>query len=197
MRRLSRLMHSELTSSATRTPDERLATAQAIIASYAPANDEQARQRRRILDFVAQHPDALLRTCAPGHLTASAIVTDAARTKVLLTLHRKLGKWLQFGGHCDGDGNLLGCAWRETHEESGIVPRAISRSPIDLDVHTLPAHGSDPEHLHLDTRYWVVVPDGAEETASAESLELGWFTPDECAGLELDASVTRLIDLVL
>ena len=196
MRGLSQLMHFELTTSATRAADDRLATAQAIIAGYEPSNDHQAQQQRQMLDFVAQHSDALLRTCVPGHLTASAIVTDAARSKVLLTLHRKLGKWLQFGGHCDGDGNLLGCAWRETHEESGIIPHAISRSPIDLDVHTIPPHGNDPEHLHLDTRYWVVVPDGAEESVSAESIELGWFTPDECTRLDLDESVTRLIDLV-
>ena len=72
------------------------------------------------LDFVRAHPDCLARTCAPGHLTGSAWIVSPDRRRTLLTHHRKLGKWLQLGGHADGDADLLAVALREAREESGL-----------------------------------------------------------------------------
>jgi len=168
-----------------------------MLAAYEAPDAAQRAVRARMLEFIDAHPrDAHLRSSLEGHLTASALVLDAERERVLLTFHRKLGRWLQLGGHCDGDANLLGVAWREVVEESGVVPRAISAAPVDLDVHEIPARPGEPAHLHLDTRYLVALPPGARVAASEESLELAWFAPDEARGLDLDRSLQRLLDVV-
>jgi 8-oxo-dGTP pyrophosphatase MutT (NUDIX family) len=120
-------------------------------------------------------------------------VIDSAGERALLTFHAKLGKWLQLGGHCDGDANLAAVALREATEESGIEGLAIDPMPVDLDVHTIPARKGEPEHLHLDTRFLVHAPEGARERASAESLELRWFTREEAEDLDTDDSVRRLL----
>lgn len=173
-----------------------LAYARHILERYSPPDPDQAAMRARILAFLDEHPaDAHLRTCLAGHLTASALLVDRAGGRALLTFHRKLGRWLQLGGHCDGDANLMGVAWRETVEESGIVPASITAVPVDVDVHAIPARPGEPEHVHLDTRYIVYVGSGARERISAESLELGWFTPRAARGLELDPSLQRLFAL--
>lgn len=168
-----------------------------ILARYEPRSADQAETRDRILAFLGVHAtDAHLRTCLEGHLTASALLVDRTHERALLTFHRKLGKWLQLGGHCDGDANLLGVAWRETVEESGIVPASITTDPVDVDVHAIPARPGEPEHLHLDTRYIVYAGADAREVISDESLELRWFTPREARGLDLDPSLQRLFALV-
>jgi 8-oxo-dGTP pyrophosphatase MutT (NUDIX family) len=171
-----------------------LAVARHLLAAWDPPTAAQERTRDRILAFVDEHPtDAHLRTCAPGHLTASALVLDASGERVLLTFHAKLGKWLQLGGHCDGDANLAAVALREAIEESGIEDLAIDPLPVDLDVHPIPARKGEPEHLHLDTRFLVHAPEGAVERPSDESLELRWFTSEEADELETDDSVRRLL----
>ena len=170
-----------------------LAVARHLLAAWDPPTLEQERTRDRILAFVDEHPrDAHRRTCLPGHLTASALVLDSRGERALLTFHRKLGRWLQLGGHCDGDANLAGSALREAHEESGIAGLAIDPLPIDVDVHTIPAHGEDPEHLHLDTRFLIRAPAGAVDRASDESHELAWFTAQDVERLDLEPSLRRL-----
>jgi 8-oxo-dGTP pyrophosphatase MutT (NUDIX family) len=176
------------------TPD--LAVARHLLAAWDPPTLEQERTRDRILAFVDEHPrDAHERTCLPGHLTASALVLDSRGERALLTFHRKLGRWLQLGGHCDGDANLAAVALREAIEESGIEDLEIDPIPVDLDVHTIPARKGEPEHLHLDTRFLVHAPAGASERPSEESVELRWFTRGEAADLETDDSVRRLFKI--
>lgn len=174
--------------------------ARGVIANYAPWNEEQASARERMLAFIDEHPcDAHLRSSLTGHLTASALVVDARRERGLLTFHKKLGRWLQLGGHCDGDANLAGVALREASEESGIAGLAIDPEPIDLDVHVIPARTTrtgevEPEHLHLDTRFVVHAPPDAVLAMSDESLDLRWFTPRELDSITTDGSVKRLFD---
>jgi 8-oxo-dGTP pyrophosphatase MutT (NUDIX family) len=178
-------------------PDPDLARARALLERYAPRDAPQAIARKRMLQFLDEHPlDAHRRELLVGHLTASALVVDARGERALLTHHRKLGRWLQLGGHCDGDANLAGTALRECLEESGIAALAILPEPIDLDIHAIAARPGEPEHVHLDTRFLVLAPPGAVETASDESHELAWFGPAELARLDTDASVRRLFELV-
>jgi 8-oxo-dGTP pyrophosphatase MutT (NUDIX family) len=149
-----------------------------------------------MLAFIDAHPsDAHERTCLEGHLTAACFLLDHAEERALLTHHAKLGRWLQLGGHVDGDSNLPAAALREGTEESGIDGILLDPRPFDLDIHSIPARGEEPEHLHLDVRFLGRAPEGAREVISEESLELGWFTPDELGGLNTDPSVTRLFDL--
>jgi len=173
-----------------------LALARTILEHCATRDEEQRATRDRMLAFLERHPhDAHLRSCLAGHLTASALVIDESRGQALLTFHRKLGRWLQLGGHCDGDANLPGAALREACEESGIAELATDPTPIDLDIHTIPARPGEPEHLHLDTRFLVYAPAGARETLSEESLSLRWFGPAELGPIETDDSVRRLFTL--
>jgi 8-oxo-dGTP pyrophosphatase MutT (NUDIX family) len=137
-----------------------------------------------------------LRTRLEGHLTASALVVDHERTCALLTHHKKLGRWLQLGGHCDGDANLVHVALREALEESGIEGLSIEDVPIDVDVHVIPRRGEEPEHLHLDTRFVVFAPEGARAVLSEESNELRWVRPGEIDRIETDASVRRLFGAI-
>ena len=172
-----------------------VALARAILASYVPWNAAQKAEKERMLRFVDDHEDdAHQRTLMVGHLTASALVLDAEGERALLTHHKKLGRWLQLGGHCDGDANLPGVALRECIEESGIAGLAIDPLAIDLDVHVIPARKDEPEHLHLDTRFVVHAPADAREVLSDESLALRWFRPDELATIPTDDSVRRLFE---
>lgn len=175
-----------------------LAVARRILSQYAPRDQAQAEARARMLAFIDEHPtDAHRRSCVPGHLTASCLLVDADAERALLTYHRKLRRWLQLGGHCDGDANLVGVALREAREESGIEALEIDPAPIDLDIHPIPARAGEPEHLHLDTRFLVRARPGAVPILSDESIELRWFRLDELESLETDDSVRRLFERCL
>lgn len=179
---------------ADESPDPDLTLARRVLAAYEAPDAEQEAFRARLLDWIERHPhDAHLRTCLAGHLTASVALLDDARERVLLHHHRKLDRWLQFGGHCDGDGNFRAVALRELSEESGIRPTWITPTPVDLDVHPIPARPGEPRHDHLDVRYVAGAPPGARWQRSEESNELCWYAWDELAALDLDPSLVRLL----
>ena len=126
------------------------------------------------LGFLASAPEVFERTHGPGHFTGSAWLVSADGERVLLTHHRKLGRWLQLGGHADGDRDLARVARREAEEESGLPELVVEPDIFDLDRHLIPARGNEPAHWHYDVRY-VVRATGSEAFAvSEESLELAW-----------------------
>ncbi|GAU65344.1 hypothetical protein SSP35_01_06840 [Streptomyces sp. NBRC 110611] len=150
----------------------------------------QERLRLAYLDHLAAHQDGMWKPCKDGHLTASALVIDPARGRVLLTLHRKLEMWLQMGGHCEPqDATLADAALREAREESGIAQglTLLPGGPVRLDRHRTPCA------VHLDVQYAALAPDGAVAAISDESLDLRWFRYDEVPGVA-DASVARLVE---
>lgn len=178
--------------------DPDLARARSILRSYRAPNSAQEQGCQRMLAFIEEHPaNAHQRSLAVGHLTASALVVDPQGQRALLTHHKKLQRWLQLGGHCDGDANLVHVALREAIEESGIPDLLIDPRPIDVDIHTIPARATEPEHWHLDTRFVVYAPPQACERLSEESTALAWFTLEQSQDLELDDSVRRLFQLAL
>lgn len=161
-----------------------------VLKSY----EDQEELRQIYLDHLSAHPDGMWKSCHAGHLTASALVIDPSRGRVLLTLHRKLRMWLQMGGHCEpGDATLARAALREAHEESGITGLTLlPGGPVTLDRHAIPA----PCHWHLDVQYAALAPAGAVPAISDESIDLRWFAYDEVAEAA-DTSVVRLLEATL
>ncbi|MFE3324822.1 NUDIX hydrolase [Streptomyces sp. NPDC059176] len=151
----------------------------------------QEELRQVYLDHLADHPDGMWKACGAGHLTASALVVDPSHDRVLLTLHKKLGMWLQMGGHCEpGDDSVAAAALREATEESGIPGLTLLEGgPVQLDRHSIPA----PCHWHLDVQYVALAPSNATAAISDESLDLRWFGYDEVASVA-DGSVVRLLE---
>jgi 8-oxo-dGTP pyrophosphatase MutT (NUDIX family) len=128
----------------------------------------------RFLAFLASDPNVFERSHAPGHFTGSAWLVSADGERVLLTHHRKLERWLQLGGHADGDRDLVRVALREAEEESGLCDLVVDPAIFDLDCHRIPARGTEPAHLHYDVRYVVRATGSEAFGVSDESLELAW-----------------------
>ncbi len=168
--------------------------ARAAVAAAVPGPEDHEAARAQILRFIDEHPDALHRTCAEGHLTGSAAVVDPDTRRLLLLLHAKVGRWLQPGGHADGDGHLARVALREAEEETGIRGLRVHSPAIDLDVHLFhDASGSgDPDHLHLDVRHLVVSPAEAAPVANHESRGFRWVALEDLAGVPVDPGTIRM-----
>lgn len=141
--------------------------------------DEAEALRQAYLGFLAARTDAMWRSCTAGHLTASTVIYDPARDAVLLTLHPRVGRWLQVGGHCEpGDPTLVAAAAREALEESGIADLQVDPVPIGLHVHPITCSLGIATR-HFDVRFVAVAAGGTDETKSDESIDLRWFPWDE------------------
>ena len=160
------------------------------------ASAEEAAHRDRMLALLAV-PECFSRSCFPGHFTGSALVVSADGSRALLHHHRFLDRWLQFGGHCDGDEDVLRVAQREAAEESGIAGLIVtSWRPFDLDIHAIPENPrrQEPAHEHYDVRFILIARENAVPTLSDESHELRWFSPEEMLALPLDRGLRRLVE---
>jgi 8-oxo-dGTP pyrophosphatase MutT (NUDIX family) len=145
---------------------------------WRPGSATQESLRQAFLGFLAAREDACARSCAAGHLTASAVLLDADSENVLLTLHPRVGRWLQLGGHCEPeDSSLAGAALREAREESGMDGLRIGPEPVHLDVHPITCSLGVPTR-HFDVRFTVHAPRGAEPVRSDESDDLRWWPLD-------------------
>lgn len=153
--------------------------AAAALRGWRPADEAQDALREAFLAFLAARPDdACARSCEPGHLTASALLVDATAQRTLLTLHPRVGRWVQLGGHCEPtDASLPDAALREAGEESGIEELTIDPEPLHLDVHPVTCSLGLPTR-HLDVRFLVRAPAGAVPRISAESDDLRWWPLD-------------------
>src|SRR5438045_3238802 len=126
----------------------------ALLDSHAPFDQTEAQMLDRFRRFVATQPHCFERSLLEGHVTGSAWIVDADAAQVLLLHHRKLDRWLQPGGHCDGDSDVLRVALREAREETGLQRLApVSPALFDLDIHWIPQRGDVPDHWHYDARF--------------------------------------------
>ena len=174
------------------TPGEGL---RASLLAYAPSDAREAQHRARMLELLVS-PGAFSRAhFVPGHFTASAFVLSPARDALLLILHKKLGLWLQPGGHVEpGDLSLGAAARREVLEEVGIA-LAEQQEPalFDVDVHVIPPHKLDPAHEHFDVRYCFVAPQ-LDFLASSEVVRAEWVALARIEQRTSDVSVLRAVE---
>ncbi|TWT85559.1 NUDIX domain protein [Posidoniimonas polymericola] len=171
-----------------------------ILDQYQSAHPDEAAMVERVRALASTHDDCFERTCVPGHITGSAWVLSPDRTQCLLLHHRKLDKWLQPGGHADGDRDVLRVAIREATEESGLDGIfALSPEPLDIDVHRIPERRNaagevtEPAHEHHDLRFLLATDQPTPIAVSDESHDVRWCTPREVHALTQEESVLRLL----
>lgn len=168
-----------------------------ILERYALAHPGESTLVKRMRDFVAAHEDCFERSCLEGHVTGSAWIVSADHEKVLLTHHAKLGRWLQLGGHSDGDPDPFRVALREAREESGLweflnLEPGGAPLPLDIDIHEIPSRAAEPSHFHYDVRYLLVAAPGQRLVQSDESRGLRWIERSRLRELSRERSLLRL-----
>ncbi len=147
----------------------------------------------QILNLLENHSNALDRNCRPGHLTGSSLIIRPEDSRVLVLFHAKLQRWLQPGGHADGDGDMARVALREAIEETGIPELVVVEPVIDLDIHVVePPH--EDAHEHHDVRYLVLAPEGARPVTNYESTGFQWLDQDEINQIDPDDGFVRMVE---
>jgi 8-oxo-dGTP pyrophosphatase MutT (NUDIX family) len=164
-----------------------------LLEVHVPFDAAERKALEEIREFVMHNPRCFDRTLAAGHVTGSAWLLNSTGERVLLTHHRKLNRWLQLGGHADGNPDILAVALREAREESGIRRiEPVTGGVFDVDVHRIPARGDEPPHRHYDVRFLLRALDESY-CVSDESHRLAWLAPHELPGLDTDESVLRML----
>ena len=148
-----------------------------VLTDWQAPDDAQDSLRQAVLGFVLAREDACERACVPGHITASTLVLDHTGSHVLLTLHPRLGRWVQLGGHCEDDADIAAAALREATEESGVAGLRISSDLAAVHVHALTCSLGVPTR-HLDLQFVAHAPADARIVISDESEDLKWWPAD-------------------
>jgi len=168
-----------------------------LLSKFKPQDEQELKDLAQIRTLVSQHDDIFVRTCLLAHLTGSALVVNPKTKKILLHQHKKLNKWLQFGGHADGETDLAKVAMKEAQEESGLADLSFhSVEPLDIEVQKIPAKNEVPAHLHLDFRYLIftqaeMLPKPAEH--ESQTLKFIDFSEIDDLTDQLDYALVRLI----
>ncbi|MGE0010206.1 MAG: NUDIX hydrolase [Candidatus Babeliales bacterium] len=163
-----------------------------LLAAYHPTHEE-TEYKERTIKFINTYANCFERTLAIGHITGSAFILNKAHTHALLLHHTKLDKWLQLGGHCDGDTDVLKVALREAQEESGIRGiEPVSLEIFDIDIHQIPERTHEPAHDHYDIRFLLQVTSDEQVIQNHESKELRWIKLDMSELPTREQSVLRM-----
>lgn len=147
----------------------------------------------RFIQFIKENKNCFQRELKLGHITGSAFLLNKDLSKLMLTHHRKLNKWLQLGGHADGDSDILNVALKEAKEESGIpFIKPLTEEIFDLDIHLIPKSSKEEEHLHYDVRFLLQVQEDAPYCVSSESFDLKWVLLDELENYNSEKSILKM-----
>ncbi|HUO39663.1 MAG TPA: NUDIX hydrolase [Mycobacterium sp.] len=164
------------------------------LTSWAAPDFPQRALAEAVLSFVLGREDSCLRECVPGHITASALLVDDTGTQALLTLHPRLGRWVQLGGHCEpADQHIVGAARREAIEESGVDGLVVDPDLLALHVHPITCSLGVPTR-HLDMQFLAYAPPDVRIEVSDESLDLRWW-PLDALPTNSDAALAQLVSL--
>lgn len=167
-----------------------------LLENYKGFDASEEQSRVQIIAFVKAHSECFQQRPVPGHVTGSALVIDRAYAQALLTHHKKLNKWIQFGGHSDGHPNPFDVALRETREESGLqtlVPIPGHEGIFDVDVHPIPEHNGVLAHYHYDIRIILSADRNEPFVISSESKDLRWIALDAAETYNASSPFLRLI----
>lgn len=164
-----------------------------LLSDWQAPDPGQDALRHAVLAFLHAREDACRRECVPGHITASALVLDESGSQVLLTLHPRLGRWVQLGGHCeDSDDDILAAALREATEESGVVGLRLASDLVAVHVHPVTCSLGVPTR-HLDLQFVAHAPPDAHIVLSDESEDLRWW-PADALPPGSDAALSYLVE---
>jgi 8-oxo-dGTP pyrophosphatase MutT (NUDIX family) len=164
-----------------------------LLAIYSQDYPRESDCINRVMEFVKQYDTCFERDLEVGHITGSAWIVNNAGTHTLLTHHKKLNKWLQPGGHADGESDVLKVATREAEEESGLAQLQVEEPHIfDVDIHQIPACGSEAQHLHYDIRFALRAAESEEFIVSDESHDLAWVEIAQLADYSSEKSMLRM-----
>lgn len=165
-----------------------------LLAAYEPEAGAEAEMHRDTVDFVKEHPDCFERNLLKGHVTASGWVLSPGKDAVLMMHHRKLDRWFQPGGHCDGDPDVREVAVKEVLEETGITDlRTLNDGIFDVDVHLIPASKDIPAHYHYDIRFAFKIDDRQEVVLNSESKDVQWVPVSKVQDFEGSESILRMV----
>lgn len=170
-----------------------------LLENYRPFDAHETAMVARLKSFLAvkgEHFGRELAGVAPecGHVTGSSWIVDESGENVVLVFHRKLGKWVQPGGHCEGESNVLNVALREAREETGLDVRADDTAIFDVDAHEIPEYWNTPDHIHYDVRFLLRASAAQAPVVSEESRAVKWVSLDEARELSGEESVARMIE---
>ncbi|WP_353721484.1 NUDIX hydrolase [Dyadobacter sp. 676] len=166
----------------------------ALLASYEPEPGLEAEMHHDTVDFIKRNPDCFERSLLAGHITASGWVLSPDKDAVLLMHHRKLDRWFQPGGHCDGDPDVKEVAIKEVMEETGITDlQALKEGIFDVDVHLIPARKDVPEHYHYDIRFAFQAAEGQDIVLNNESKDVQWVPVSKVQDYHDSESIMRMV----
>jgi 8-oxo-dGTP pyrophosphatase MutT (NUDIX family) len=163
-----------------------------LLQQYNSSDPAELKFRNQFIELL-KHPRAYHRDHLPGHITGSAWVLNQDRTEVLLVHHAKLNRWLQPGGHADGDEDVVAVALRELEEETGVKKVTPWGSGIfDIDIHSIPTRKDFPQHDHYDVRFAFIANEKEPLLVSEESHDVQWVLLAELDRFTDSESVYRM-----
>ena len=166
-----------------------------LVESYKIRYPDETETISRYKNFVETNRNCFERSLLEGHITCGAWVLDRSGTKTLLTHHRKLNRWMQLGGHADGDYDVHRVAGKEAQEESGISTlELVSKDIFDIDIHQIPPRGDVPAHFHYDARFLFRTTYNEKYEVSNESIDLAWVKIDEIEKYSSEESILRMVE---
>lgn len=150
----------------------------AAVVAFPERTERERRSKLRFIEELGRLDDPFDRDADPVHVTASSLVYG--RRGTVLHLHKRLGLWIQPGGHIERGEVPWDAALRETEEETGLPVRHPANGPslVHLD-----AHPAALGHFHLDLRYLLLSLDVEPCPPPGESQQVRWFSLEEAAAI--------------
>lgn len=178
------------------SPTTKLDNLKSLLATYETEGEKGNYDRLQMLRLLENKGiKAFYRENIENHFTASAWIVHPQQEEVLLLHHKKLNKWLQAGGHADGEVNLEKVARKEAEEETGLKNlQLVSTAIFDIDIHTIPTHKGIPQHDHYDVRFAYFCENKEYTKINSESNHFQWINYKEVETVTQETSILRMVE---